>query len=169
MGFPTPPQATGAVLAKQAEYCRLEWRETQADEKRTGDCHRGSAATGAFQESSKTECNQNCLQARIGGECGNRFLHHLKLSGFDCNVVEENGGDDDPGNPHKSEHNAQKRSVGNEEAGIPKTAEASTTAMIMPLSAATQTRCFRTRRTKNSVSTGSDETNVESCQKFNGS
>ena len=40
------------------------------------------------------------------------------------------------------------------DAGIPKTVEASTTAMIMPLSAAIQTRCFKTRRTKNSVSTG---------------
>jgi hypothetical protein len=41
------------------------------------------------------------------GEGGNRFLHHLELTGFDGNVVEKNGGDNDPRNPHKSKDNAQ--------------------------------------------------------------
>ena len=42
-------------------------------------------------------------------------------------------------------------------------------ATIIPLNAATQTRFFSTTRTKNSVTTGSAETNVDSGQKPKGS
>lgn len=54
-------------------------------------------------------------------------------------------------------------------AGILKTIRASAIATTRPLSAATQTRRFKTIRTKNSVRTGSAETNVDSGQKRKGS
>ena len=47
---------------------------------------------------------------------------------------------------------------------MPKTAAASTIAITMPHSAETQTRLRSTSSTKNSVSTGSAETRVDSGQ-----
>ncbi len=54
-------------------------------------------------------------------------------------------------------------------AGMLKTVTAKAIATIIPLNAATQTRLFITIRTKNSVRTGSADTNVDSGQKLNGS
>ena len=120
MGFPTPPQATGAVLASRQSTAAWNGGNPRADEKGTGNRHRSSASACAFKERSKAECNQNRLQARIGGEGSNRFLHHLELAGFHGNVVEENGGNDDPRNPDQSKHNSQEGGVGNKEGRHPK-------------------------------------------------
>src|SRR5215210_6165441 len=54
-------------------------------------------------------------------------------------------------------------------AGILKTSSASNTAINKPHNADTQTRAFTTTSTKNSVSTGKAETAVESGHEFNGS
>ena len=52
---------------------------------------------------------------------------------------------------------------------MPKTAAATTTAMVMPASAEIHTRFRSTSSTKNSVSTGSAATSVDSGQKPSGS
>ena len=54
-------------------------------------------------------------------------------------------------------------------AGIPNTISASATATTKPLSADTQTRFFSATSTKNSVSTGSADTAVDSSRLPNGS
>ena len=52
---------------------------------------------------------------------------------------------------------------------MPNTNNASATATSIPLKADTQTRFFKTTRTKKSVSTGNAATNVESSQECSGS
>ena len=52
---------------------------------------------------------------------------------------------------------------------MPKTTRASTIAITIPASAATHTRAFKTSSTKNSESTGSAATSVESGQEWRGS
>ena len=50
--------------------------------------------------------DQQDLQAAVGGDTGHRFLHSLELASFHRDVVEVDGGEDNPGNFEKAEGDA---------------------------------------------------------------
>src|SRR6266481_3503572 len=57
---------------------------------------RGGESGAAFDECAEAEGDEEELQATVGGDGGDGLLHDFKLTGFDGDVVEEDGGDDDP-------------------------------------------------------------------------
>ena len=70
--------------------------ETETNHERAGNRDRRSEARSALDERAKTKRNKQHLQAAVGRNPRNRFLHDFKLAGFDGNVVQVDGGENDP-------------------------------------------------------------------------
>jgi uncharacterized sporulation protein YeaH/YhbH (DUF444 family) len=98
---PSPGDRRG--VRQQTEGRRLEWIESETNQKRSGNRHRRAASAGPLQKGSETEGDQDQLQSLVRGEVGDRILHDLELPGLDRDIVEEHRGDDDPRNPEKAE------------------------------------------------------------------
>src|SRR5258708_34938049 len=76
--------------------------ESQTDHERAGDCDRGTETRAALDERAKAEGDQQQLQATIRGDAAYGGLHDLEVSGADGDVVEIDGGDDDPDDIHQA-------------------------------------------------------------------
>ena len=70
--------------------------EAEADHERAGDSYWGAETGAAFDESAEAEGDEEELEAAVWGDGGDGLLHDFKLAGFDGDVVEKDGGDDDP-------------------------------------------------------------------------
>src|SRR5258708_23277943 len=75
--------------------------ESQTDHERAGDCDRGTETRAALDERAKAEGDQEKLQTAIRGDAAYGGLHDLEVSGADGEVVEIDGGDDDPDDVHQ--------------------------------------------------------------------
>jgi len=70
--------------------------ETEADHESASDGYRGSESGAAFDEGAEAEGDEKELEAAVGSDSSNGLLHDFKLTGFDGDVIEEDGGDNDP-------------------------------------------------------------------------
>jgi hypothetical protein len=75
----------------------VKWPETQPNHEGAGDGDGRAESGSAFDECAKAECHQQHLQAPVGGDAGNRFLHDFELAGCHRNVVEKDSRQHDPG------------------------------------------------------------------------
>ena len=72
--------------------------EAQSDHESASDRNRGAKPRRSFDKSAEAECNQENLQATVGGNSSDRFLHDFELTGFNGDVVKKNCCQHDPGN-----------------------------------------------------------------------
>ena len=93
-------------VGDQVERGGVEGAKAEADHERASDGD-GRAESGAtFDECAEAERDEQNLQAAIGRDAGDGFLHDFELAGFDGNVVEVDGGENDPGDFQDAERDA---------------------------------------------------------------
>ena len=89
-------EGDGSGVGDEVERGGLKGFEAEADHESASDGD-GRAETGAaFDECAEAEGDEEELQAAVGSDGGDGLLHDFKLAGVDGDVVEEDGGDDDP-------------------------------------------------------------------------
>jgi hypothetical protein len=86
----------GSGVGDEVECGGVEGFEAEADHKSASDGDRGTETGTAFNESAEAEGYEEELEAAVGSDGRDGLLHDFKLARFDGDVVEENGGDDDP-------------------------------------------------------------------------
>ena len=101
----------GRCVGQQTQDGGFEGRKAQADQERARDGDWSSASAKAFEERTKAERDQHSLDASIVREVRDGSLHPIELSGFDRDLVQEDRGDDDPGNAKEAEHHTVQRGV----------------------------------------------------------
>lgn len=84
-------------VGDQAQAGGVERIEAEADEQGGGDRHRRAETGGAFEEGPEGEADQQYLQALVAGNRQHRAADHLELAALHRQFVEEDRGDDDPG------------------------------------------------------------------------
>jgi len=90
------PEGDGSGVGNEVESGGVEWFEAEADHEGASDGD-GSAESGAaFNERAETEGDEKELEAAVGSDGGDGLLHDFELAGFDGDVVEEDGGNDNP-------------------------------------------------------------------------
>ena len=83
-------------VGDEIESGGLKRLEAEADHEGAGDGDGRAETRAAFDEGAETKSDEEKLEATIGSDGGDGLLHDFKLAGFDGDVVEEDGGDDDP-------------------------------------------------------------------------
>src|SRR6266849_1677830 len=78
----------------------MEGLEAQTDHEGTGDGHRRTESCAALDEGAEAESNEQKLQTAIRGDAADGGLHDLEVSGADRDVVEKDGGNDNPHDVH---------------------------------------------------------------------
>jgi hypothetical protein len=83
-------------VGDEVESGGVKGLEAEADHESAGDGD-GSAESGAaFNERAEAESDEKELEAAVGSDGGDGLLHDFELAGLDGDVVEEDGGDDNP-------------------------------------------------------------------------
>ena len=95
-GSPDGPPGDRRRVGDEVERGGLERLETEADHKRSGDSDGCAESRAAFDESAKAEGHEQELQAAIRSDGRDGLLHDFELAGFNGNVIEKDGGDNDP-------------------------------------------------------------------------
>ena len=88
----------GCGVGDEIEGGGVEGFEAEADHERAGDGDGGAESGAAFDESAEAEGDEKELKAAVGSDGGDGLLHDFELAGLDGDVVEKDGGDDDPDN-----------------------------------------------------------------------
>lgn len=83
-------------IGDEVERGGVKGFEAQADHEGASDGYRCAESGAAFDEGAEAEGDEKELEAAVGGDSGYGLLHDFKLAGLDGDVVEEDGGDDDP-------------------------------------------------------------------------
>ena len=83
-------------IGDEIERGGLKGFEAEADHKCASDGDRRAKSCAAFDECAETEGDEEELEAAVGRDGGDGLLHDFELAGVDGDVVEEDGGDDDP-------------------------------------------------------------------------
>src|SRR6266852_7131018 len=83
-------------VSDEVERGGLKGLETQADHERAGDSDGRAESGGAFNESAEAKGHEKKLQAAIRRDRRDGLLHDFELAGLHGNIVEKNGGNDDP-------------------------------------------------------------------------
>ena len=96
----------GSGVGDEIERGGVEGFEAEADHEGAGDGHGSTEAGRTFDECAEAKSDEEKLQAAVGSDGGDGLLHDFELAGFDGDVVEEDGGDDDPDNFHEAERGA---------------------------------------------------------------
>src|SRR5713226_8562729 len=104
-------------IGDEVERGGLKGLKTEADHERAGDCDGSAESGGAFDESAEAEGHEQKLQTAIGRDRGDGLLHDFELAGFDGNVVEKNGGDDDPDDFEEAKSRAVEKATNSEARG----------------------------------------------------
>ena len=86
----------GSGVGDEVERGGVKGFEAEADHESAGDGDRCAESGAAFDEGAEAEGDEKQLEAAVGSDGGDGLLHDFKLAGFDGDVVEEDGGDDDP-------------------------------------------------------------------------
>ena len=86
----------GSGIGDEIERGGVEGFEAEADHESTGDGDGRAETCAAFDEGAEAESDEEKLEAAVGRDGGDGVLHDFKLAGLDGDVVEKNGGDDDP-------------------------------------------------------------------------
>ena len=170
IGVPTAPQATGAVLAIKQSVAA--WKGSKPRPMR----NEPAIATGAppppvpSRKAPKQKAIRMSWMPLVGRKRRDRFLHHLELARLDGDVIQEDRGDDDPGDPEQAEDDPEAaRRRRPSPPACERRRSARTTAIRSPDKAATQTRVLNAMSEKKSETTGKAETDVESGQASSGS
>ena len=79
IGIPIEPNATGAVLAMQADAGGVERREAEPGEHRAGDGDRSAEAGRAFDERAEREGDEHRLQPAVVGQAADRVLDDFEF------------------------------------------------------------------------------------------
>src|SRR5579859_1128372 len=90
--------SNGSGVGDEVESGGVKGLEAEADHEGASDGD-GSAESGAaLNERAKAESDEKELEAAVGSDGGDGLLHDFELAGLDGDVVEKDGGDDDPDN-----------------------------------------------------------------------
>ena len=84
-------------VGDQAQAGGVQRVEPQADQQGSSNGHRGAETSSAFEKGTKGEANQEHLQALVIGNRQHRAADHFKLTTLDRQFVEEDRGNNDPG------------------------------------------------------------------------
>ena len=109
MGLPTPPHATGAVLATRQSVAASNGLKPRPMRNAPAIATGAPPPPAPSEEGAEAEGDQHQLQPFVRRQAGDRRLHHLELTGFARDVVEKDRPDDDPGDPHQPEDDAVHR------------------------------------------------------------
>src|SRR5271163_4001198 len=96
----------GSGIGDEIEGGGVKGFEAEADHESASDGYRCAESGTALDESAKAEGDEEELEAAVGSDGGDGLLHDFELAGFDGDVIEEDGGDDDPDDFEKSEGRA---------------------------------------------------------------
>ena len=110
-GSPDGPPGDWRRVGDEVERGGLERLETEADHKRTGDSDGGAEPRAAFDKGAKAEGHEQELQAAIRSDGRDGLLHDFELSGLNGNVVEKDGGNDDPDNFEEAKSRAVEKAA----------------------------------------------------------
>src|SRR5271167_2124480 len=86
----------GSGIGDEIEGGGVKGFEAEADHESASDGYRCAESGAALDESAKAEGDEEELEAAVGSDGGDGLLHDFELAGFDGDVVEKYGGDDDP-------------------------------------------------------------------------
>ena len=95
-GYADSAESDGSGVGDEIERSGMEGFEPETDHERAGDGDRRAESGAAFDECAETEGDEEELEAAVGRDGGDGLLHDFKLAGIDGDVVEKDGGDDDP-------------------------------------------------------------------------
>jgi len=83
-------------VGDEVESGGVKGLEAEADHESAGDGDGGAESGAAFDERAEAEGHEKELKAAVGRDGGDGLLHDFELAGLDGDVVEEDGGDDNP-------------------------------------------------------------------------
>src|SRR5213080_2883657 len=147
----------------------MERLESQPDHEGPGDRDRSPEPRRSLDEGAEAKRHQQDLKPPVRGDPRHRLLHDLELAGVHRDVVQVDGGEDDPGNLHDAERHAVEETHAASATGIPKTATAIRTAVPAP-AMAHQCGFTRSPASKpNSTRMGNAAMRVDRIQLCNGS
>src|SRR5271163_4699904 len=86
----------GSGIGDEIEGGGVKGFEAEADHESASDGYRCAESGTALDESAKAEGDEEELEAAVGSDGGDGLLHDFELAGFDGDVVEKDGRDDDP-------------------------------------------------------------------------
>jgi len=101
-GISQAAEGHGRGIRHQAEQRGLQRWESEADQHGAGDGHGRSAAARALEQRAEREGDEEDLQAPVGRDATDGLLDDLELLGLHGDVVDKDGGHQDPGNAEPS-------------------------------------------------------------------
>ena len=96
-------------IGNQVERRGVKRLESQTDHECARNGDRSTKTGSSFHDCAKAESYQQELEPAIGSDRRYRALHDFKLTGVDCDVVEKDRRDHNPGDLQQTESNAIKK------------------------------------------------------------